>query len=110
MSNESPKVELFTDNGIIEIHYFDNPKDRFYCNWKLPEAIADELIAWWARFMKDKQVVFPIEKKSKSCQFTMYSEKYIEIKSLDCQGRMNMTGWNLPAVAIEKLVIWQKSF
>ncbi|OGX19282.1 MAG: hypothetical protein A3K83_01625 [Omnitrophica WOR_2 bacterium RBG_13_44_8b] len=108
MSNESPKIEFFADNGIIEVRYFDNPKDHLYRSWKLPEAVAAELIAWWARLMKDNQIAFPLEKKSKSCQFTMYTEKYIEIKSLDCRGRTNMTGWSLPAVVIEKLVVLQK--
>jgi len=36
VSDESPKVEFFTDNGIIEIRYFDTPKDELYRSWKLP--------------------------------------------------------------------------
>jgi len=124
VSDENSRIEFFANDKIIEIRYFDDlaaltinpecnrsldtPNDQHYRSWKLPEAIAEELIVWWVRSIKDKQIVFPLEKKSKSCHFTMYTEKYIEIKSLDCRGRMDMTGWNLPTVVIEKLIVWQK--
>jgi len=106
VSDKSPRVEFLADNGIIEIHYFDNPKDKSYRSWKLPESIANELISWWAR--KGKKLLFPMQIRVKKCEFTMYSEKYIEIKSVDCQGRTNITGWNLPAAAVERLIAWQK--
>ena len=105
MSDESPGVEFFANNGIIEIRYFDTPKDELYCSWKLPESIAHELIAWWISLKKNKEIIFPLHKRVEVCEFTMNTEKYIEIKSLDCRGRTNMTGWSLPAVVIEKLVV-----
>jgi len=107
VGNKKPKVEFFADNGIIEIRYFDNPKDQLYRSWKLPEAIANELIAWWAMLKKNKGTAFPLQKRAKVCEFTMYTEKYVDIKPLDSRGRTNMTGWSLPALAIEKLVGWQ---
>lgn len=106
MDDESPKVEFFANNGIIEIRYFDTPKDQLYRSWRLPESIADELIAWWAMLRKNKGAVFPLQKRTKVCEFTMHTEKYIEIKSLDCQGRTNMTGWSLPDTVGEKLITW----
>jgi len=124
VSNESPKVEFFANNGIIEIRYFDGstalainpersrridtPKDNLYCSWKLPELIVNELIAWWISLKKNKGTTFPLQKRTKVCEITMNTKKYIEIKSLDCRGRTNMTGWSLPATVVEKLVVWQK--
>jgi len=109
VSDESPKVEFFANNGIIEIRYFDTLKDELYRSWKLPESIAHELIAWWISLKKNKEITFPLKKRTKVCELTMHTEKNIEIKSLDCLGRTNMTGWSLPAVVIKKLVVWQKN-
>ena len=108
MCDEGPKAEFFANNGIIEIRYFDEPKDKSCRSWKLPESIADEVTAWWAMARKGKKLLFPIQIRAKKCEFTMYSEKYIEIKSLDCQGRTNMTGWSLPAATVECLSMRQK--
>jgi len=125
VSDESPRVEFFANNGIIEIRYFDGstaltinpersrridtPKDELYSSWKLPESIAHELIAWWIGSKKNKEITFPLQKRTKICEIAMNTKKYIEIKSLDCRGRTNMTGWNLPVVVIKKLVVWQKN-
>ena len=108
MSNESPRVEFVADNGIIEIRYFDTAKDNLCCSWKLPELIVNELIVWRISLKKNKGTIFPLQKRTKVCEFTMNTKKYIEIKSLDCRGRTNMIGWNLPATVVEKLVVWQK--
>jgi len=108
VSDESPKVEFFANNGIIEIRYFDTPKDALYCSWKLPESIAHELIAWWISSEKNKKITFPLQKRTKVCELTMHTEKYIEIKSLDCRGRTNMTGWNLPSKIVKELIAWHK--
>ena len=108
MGNEKPKVEFFADNAILEIRYFDTPKDESCRSWKLPESIANELIIWWMSLKKNKEIILPLQKRTKVCALTMHTEKYIEIKSLDCLGRTNMTGWSLPVVVIEKLVVRQK--
>lgn len=107
MSDESPKIEFSANNGIIEIRYFDTPKDELYRSWRLPEPLAEELIAFWTMLKKNKKIAFPLQKRTKMCEFTMHTEKYIEIKSLDCRGRTNMTGRSLPVVVVERLVIWQ---
>ena len=109
MGNEKPKVEFFANDGIIEIRYFDTPKDESCRSWKLPESIANELIIWWISLKKNKEITFPLQKRTKVCELTMHTEKYIEIKSLDCRGRTNMTGWSLPASVVERFIIWQKN-
>lgn len=108
MSDESPRVEFFANNGIIEIRYFDTLKDELYRSWKLPESIVHELITWRMSSKKNKGITFPFQKRTKVCEITMNTKKYIEVKSLDCRGRANMTGWNLPAVVVERLIVWQK--
>lgn len=108
MRDENSKVEFIAHNGIIEVRYFDSPKDQLCRSWRLPESIADELIAFWAMLKRDKKIAFSLQKRTKVCEFTMHTEKFIEIKSLDCRGRTNMTGYSLPVTVVERLVIWQK--
>jgi len=103
MHDEGPKVEFFANNTILEIRYFDTPKDHLYRSWRLPESIAHELIAFWKSLKKNKEITFPVQKRTTLCEFTMYTEKFIEIKSLDSLGRTNMTGWSLPSAVVEEL-------
>jgi hypothetical protein len=109
VSDESPKVEFSANNGIIEIRYFDTPKDELYRSWRLPESIGGGLIVFWKSLKKNKETTFPLQERTKVCEFTMHTEKYIEIKSLDCLGRTNMTSWSLPVVVVERLINWQKN-
>ncbi|NWG04229.1 MAG: hypothetical protein HXY44_15360 [Syntrophaceae bacterium] len=104
MDNENPKIEFFSDNGMLEIRYFDTPKDHLYRSWRLPESIVHELIAFRIGLKKNKEITFPLQKKTTLCEFTMHTEKFIEIKSLDSRGRTNMTGWSLPSVVVEQLI------
>lgn len=106
MSEESPKVEFITHNGAIEVRYFDTPKDKLYRSWRLPESLVGELITFWTMLKKDKKITFPLQKRTKVCELTMHTEKYIEIKSLDSLGRTNMTGWSLPNIVVEELISW----
>ncbi|MBU4376687.1 MAG: hypothetical protein KKD29_04320 [Candidatus Omnitrophica bacterium] len=108
MSDESPKIDFFADNGIIEIRYFDTPKDEFYRSWKLPKSVADELIKWWLKVIKPQKTSFPINVRSGPCEFTMHTEKFIDIREIDSLGRFKMTGWSLPSRVVEELLIWQK--
>ncbi len=109
MGDENPKIELRAQGDAVEIRYFDAPKDELYRSWKLPISIADDLIAWRQKTQKQKDVVFPLKVRAKVCELAMNTDKHIEIKSLDCQGRTNMTGWTLPAAAVERLITWQKN-
>jgi hypothetical protein len=106
VSDESPKVEFSANNGIIEIRYFDTPKDERYRSWRLPEAVVNELITFWKSTKKNRKGSFPLQERTKVCEFTMNTERFIEIKSLDCRGRTNMTGWSLPNIAVEELIKW----
>lgn len=106
MHDESSKVEFFANNAILEIRYFDTLKDQLYRSWRLPESIVHELIAFWISLKKNKEIPFPLKKRTKLCEFTMYTEKFIEIKSLDCRGRTNMTGWSLPNGVVVELISW----
>ncbi len=79
MSDESSKVEFFANNAILEIRYFDTPKDQLYYSWRLPESPAGELIAFWTMLKKNKKITFPLQKRTELCEFTMYTEKFIEM-------------------------------
>ena len=106
MAECNPRVEFSAQDGVIDGRYFDTPKDERYRSWRLPEAIANELITFWKSTKKNRKNNFPLQKRTKVCDFTMNTEKSIEIKSLDIQGRTNMTGWSLPNVAVEELIKW----
>ena len=107
MNNKNPKVEFIAQDGLIEIRYFDTPKDERYRSWKLPLSIADELIAWQQKIKKQKESIFPLKEKTRVCEITMDLIKHIEIKSLDSMGRANMTGWSLPSVVADSLCKWR---
>jgi len=106
VSDESPKVEFFANNGIIEIRYFDTPKDELCRSWKLPESIAHELSTWWISLKKNKEISFPLQKRTKACELILHTEKYIEVREFDNSGRYKMTGWSLPKKVVEELINW----
>jgi hypothetical protein len=94
-------------NGDLEIRYFDTPRDSSCRFWKLPKEVVEELISWWERLRKNKNMRFPIKKKTKICEFTMYTENYIEIREFDNLGRYKMIGFSLPKDVVEELVNWR---
>ncbi|MFQ5867794.1 MAG: hypothetical protein ACE5IT_07355 [bacterium] len=94
-------------NGHLEIRYFDIPRDSSYRSWKLPKEVVKELISWWKRLRKNKNIRFPIKEKTKICEFTMYTENYIEIREFDNLGRYKMIGFSLPKVLLKELVSWK---
>jgi hypothetical protein len=97
------KIEFFNNNGNLEIHYFDDPENPHYLFWIIPDSIINELIDFWEN-LKNKEVIFTLNKRAKFCVFIMYTEKFIEIKPLDSLGRTNMIGWSLPKVVVEELI------
>lgn len=109
MGEENPRIEFSALDGLIEIRYFDIPKDRLYRSWKMPLSIADDLTAWRQKMKKQEDIVFPLKARTKTCELTMNTGKYIEIKSLDCHGRTNMTGWNFPTSVADSLSKWRTS-
>lgn len=99
------KVELVNSSDrILEVRYFDDCKDERYRSWKMPKAIAKELISWQKRLKQSKGKGLPIKEKAKICEFSMNTEKYIEIREFDNLGRYKMTGWSLPKGVVEELI------
>jgi hypothetical protein len=98
------KVE-FKDfhNGDLEICYFDSPQDSSYLSWRLTKKVVEELIFWWKKIKEKRNIHFPIKEKIEICEFTMYTENYIEIREFDSLGRYKMIGWSLPKVVVEEL-------
>lgn len=108
INNVDTKIEIIASNEIIEVRYFDDPKDELYRSWKLPKSVAGELIKWWRMTKISQKTIFPINSRSGKCEFMMHTEKFIGIKEIDSLGRTKMTGWSLPSEIAEKLIIWQK--
>ena len=89
---------------ILEVRYFQPPKDSSCLSWKMPKGVADETIAWMEKKRKDKQLRFPVKEKTKVCEFTMNNENSISIKEFDEFGRYKTIGWSLPKGAVEELM------
>jgi len=101
------KVERINSlDGILEVRYFDDCKDERYRSWKIPTAVAEELISWWKRLKQSKGKEPPIKEKTKICEFSMNTEKYIEVREFDNLGRYKMTGWSFPKEVVEELINW----
>lgn len=99
------KVELInSSDGILEVRYFDDCKDERYRSWKMPRAVAEELIFWRKKLTQSKGREFPIKEKTKICEFSMPTDKYINIREFDSLGRPKMIGWSLPKPVIEELI------
>ena len=80
MGNEKPKVEFIKQDGLIEIRYFDTPKDERYLSWKIPMTVANELITWQKKIKQNKNRNFPLKETTKNCEFTMATENHINIR------------------------------
>lgn len=104
MCEKTSKVEFIENGTILEIRYFDTPEDQFYLGWRLPKSIAQELIEFWVALRGKKEITLPLQKRGTLSEFTMYTDKFIEIKSLDSLGRTSMTGWSLPKIVVEELM------
>ena len=89
---------------ILEIRYFQPPKDSSCLSWKMPKGVADETIAWWGKKRMDKQVSFPVKDKTKTCEFTRNNENSINIKEFDSFGRYKTIGWSLPKGVLDRLL------
>lgn len=101
------KVEFKNSpNGDLEIRYFDPPCDSSYYSWRLPKKVVEELISWWKKLRKNKDIIFPIKEKTKICEFTMYTEKSVDVREFDSFGRLKIVGWSLPNVTVEELMDW----
>ena len=103
------KVEFYnSSDGDLEIRYFDTLQDSFYRSWRLPKDVVKELILWWRKLRKNKNIHFPIKEDTKICEFNMYTEKSIDIREFDSLGRYKTIGWSLPKETVEELINWDR--
>jgi len=101
------KVEFINlSDEILEMRYFDDCKDERCRSWKMPRAVAEELVSWQKKFKQSKIKKFPIKEKTKICEFNMNTEKSVEVREFDGLGRYKMTGWSLPKEVVEELINW----
>ena len=93
-------------NGELEICYFENPKGSAYLSWILPKEIVDELISWWKKLQKNKNIQLPIIEKTEICEFNMFTEKSIDIRESVSFRGLTLVGYLLPKVVVEELIYW----
>jgi hypothetical protein len=90
-------------DGKLEVRYFETIKDSSYLAWILPKKVVDTLIAWWKRCGKNNVLQFPITKKTKVCEITMYSNNSIHLREVDNLGRYKLVGWDLPKIVVDEI-------
>ena len=99
------KVEFNkASNGELEICYFENSQNSVYLSWVLPNEIVYELILWWKKLQKNKNMQLPIIGKTDICGFNMFTEKSIDIRESVSFRGLTLVGYLLPKAVVEELM------
>ncbi len=70
------------------------------------KEIVEELILWWMKLQKNKNIQLPIIEKTDICEFNMITEKSIDIRESVSFRGLTLVGYLLPKVVVEKLINW----
>jgi hypothetical protein len=70
------------------------------------KEIVEELISWWMKLQKNKNIQLPIIEKTDICEFNMITEKSIDIRESVSFRGLTLVGYLLPKVVVEKLINW----
>ena len=106
MSRQKQRVEIeHSDDGIIELRYFDGLRNSGYYSWEMPVEEADDLARWWKNEGVDiKNGQFPvIDKKYGMVLVSMFAQARVEARPIDRFGRPKFRAYSLPRVVIESL-------
>lgn len=109
MSKQGQYVEIeHTNDGIIEIRYFDEEHGDRYLGWKMYVKNAIDLARWWrneGQQTKKKQLPV-IDYKYFSILISMFTQARVEVRSFDQYGRISFLGFSFPRKVIEHLDGW----
>lgn len=97
-----------TDNGIIDIRYFDEEHGDRYLGWKMSIKNAIDLARWWrneGQQIRKKQLPV-IDYKFFGILISMFTQTRVEVRSFDQYGRISFPGFSFPRKVIEHLGGW----
>jgi hypothetical protein len=70
------------------------------------KEIVEELISWWMKLQKNKNIQLPIIEKTDICEFTMFTENSVDIRESVSFRGLTLIGYLLPKVIVEELIDW----
>ena len=106
MSRQKQRVEIeHSDDGVIELRYYDGPRSSRYYSWEMPVDEANELARWWENEgtnIKNEQLPV-IDRKFGKVLISMFAQARVEARPIDRFGRPKFRAYCLPRAVIESL-------
>ena len=108
MGKQEQRIEIkSSDDGLIELRYFDKPRSNRYYSWELPLNEANDLAKWWdnggACIRKRELPVDGV--RSGKVLISMSSLARVEVRAIDRLGRSGFRAYSIPRTAVELLVV-----
>ena len=107
MSRQEQRVEVKpSDDGVIELRYYDRLRSSRYYSWEMPSEEANELARWWKNEGADiKKGQLPIiNKKFGNVLISMFAQARVEVRPIDRFGRPKLRAYSLPRAVVELLI------
>jgi hypothetical protein len=111
MNKQEQHIEIkSSDDGLIELRYYDKPGSIRYYSWELSLNEANDLAKWWdnggARFRKMELPVDGV--KSGKVLIAMFTLARVEVRAINRLGRSTFPVYSIPRKAVELLVAYLK--
>ena len=109
MHKQKPHVEILSKDGTgLELRFWDRSQGPGYLSWHLEQKVAKALVEWWTEaghMLKTGDL--PIN----GCRYgsliiSMTVLSTVAIRTLNCHGKVQPLGCELPRDVIESLVYW----
>ena len=111
MNKERQRIEVRpSDNGVIELRYFDRPRsNRYYC-WKMTTRQVNDLLRWWQNGGSQigKEQLPVIDLKFGQSLISMFTPTWIEVRAIGRYGQPKFEAYSLPKAVVTLLVAPQK--
>jgi len=99
----------YLEEGNLLISFSEKNKESAFESWRIPGHVVDELILWWKMEKNNTRKDLHERGRTESCEFSINSEKYIEVEELFKFSSPKTNFWVLTIDTMESLVCWSKS-
>ena len=96
----------YLDEGNLLISFSEKDKESAFESWRIPGHVVDELILWWKRVKDNTHKGLQMRERTANCEFSMNSEKYIEVEELFKYSSPKTNFWVLSIDTMEGLACW----
>ena len=108
MSKQEQRIEIkSSDDGLIELRFFDKPRSNRYYSWELLLNEANGLAKWWdngGACIKKREL--PVDGvRSGKVLISMFTLARVEVRAIDRLGRSGFRVYSIPRKAVELLVV-----